>query len=251
MQAVLTRGGIHGNVSFGFSGGWYAPSEKLNDTLKPLIDAMPYPPRAMNFDVGDYLHSAENLAGGSLNTTAPGGRDTFYAKSLITPEREPMSRKAIRAFVATLATEGFSSELVSNYRHNNIAFNLDANGLHRGGGSCRWTFSGVATPSSTSHLLSTRPSPIERDCLRCSCMDQPGTISPHIRHQDSHSWTVRYLRFAAKKDADLNGLLDSVDSILRNSPRHWGAGCVKSHECPCTHRLTYSAAIKGIRKLHG
>lgn len=69
------------------AGGWYAPFEQLNTTLKPFFDLMPLL-RAVSFDTGDYLHSAINLAGGSLNTmNAPDGTDTFYAKSLMTPEK--------------------------------------------------------------------------------------------------------------------------------------------------------------------
>ncbi|KAH9484713.1 Carbohydrate oxidase [Psilocybe cubensis] len=108
-EIVLTPGDVQGNVSVGLAGGWYLPFDSLNATLKPFMDVMP-PPRTISFDTGDYLHSAINLAGGSLDTTsAPDGTDTFYAKSLMTPEKEPMSDKALLAWMNTLANEGFNA----------------------------------------------------------------------------------------------------------------------------------------------
>ncbi|KDR66395.1 hypothetical protein GALMADRAFT_1159839 [Galerina marginata CBS 339.88] len=108
-EVVLTPGDIQGNVSVGFAGGWYLPIDQLNATLKPLFDRMD-PPRTASFDTGDYLHSAINLAGGSLDTkSAPDGTDTFYAKSLMTPQAAPMSEKSMLAFMNTLANEGFTA----------------------------------------------------------------------------------------------------------------------------------------------
>lgn len=111
-EIVLTPGDVQGNVSVGLAGGWYLPLDGLNATLKPFMDVMP-PPRTASFDTGDYLHSAVNLAGGSLDTTsAPDGTDTFYAKSLMTPEKEPMSDKALLAWMEVLANEGFNAPVV-------------------------------------------------------------------------------------------------------------------------------------------
>jgi len=110
---VFTRGDVQGNVSMGLAGGWCAPFEQLNATLQPFFDQMP-PPQAVSFDTGDYLHSAVNLAGGSLDTmNAPDGTDTFYAKSLMTPEKQPMSDKALLGFMNSLANEGFTTPVVS------------------------------------------------------------------------------------------------------------------------------------------
>ncbi|EAU90814.2 hypothetical protein CC1G_09291 [Coprinopsis cinerea okayama7 len=115
LQAVLTRGSESGKVGFGFSGGWYAPVSSdgldLNRTLKPLVDGIGVEPTRVNFDSGDYVHSAENLAGGSLDTTQPGGRDTFYAKSLVIPEDEGLREGTVREFVTVFATQGFETPL--------------------------------------------------------------------------------------------------------------------------------------------
>ncbi|PPQ74535.1 hypothetical protein CVT24_000103 [Panaeolus cyanescens] len=108
-EIVLTPGAVQGNVSMGLAGGWYGPVDQLNSTLAPFMAVMP-PPRTSSFDIGDYLHSAINLAGGSLDTmSAPDGTDTFYAKSLMTPQSSPMSDGALKAFMSVLANEGFTA----------------------------------------------------------------------------------------------------------------------------------------------
>jgi len=109
-EIVVTKGNVQGNVTIGLAGGWYLPLETLNATLKPFFDKVP-PPRAASFDTSDYLHSncMINLAGGSLNTSAPDTTDTFYAKSLMTPEASPMSDKALLAFMESVANEGFTT----------------------------------------------------------------------------------------------------------------------------------------------
>jgi len=113
-EIVLTPGNVQGNVTVGLAGGWYLPFEQLNATLKPLLDKLPAQTREPSFDTGDYLHSAVNLAGGSLDTSsAPDGTDTFYAKSLMTPEASPISDKALEAWMEVLANEGFNAPVVS------------------------------------------------------------------------------------------------------------------------------------------
>lgn len=113
-EMVITRGNVQGNVTIGFAGGFYLPVERLNATLAGFLRNMP-PPRAQSFDTGDYLHSALNLAGGSLDTTAqPDNTDTFYAKSLMTPQKAPMSTKAMQAMMNVIANEGFTTEVVSS-----------------------------------------------------------------------------------------------------------------------------------------
>jgi len=110
-EIVLTSADIRGNVSVGLAGGWYKPLAGLNATLAPFFAKVP-PPRERNFDTGDYLHSAENLAGGSLDTpTKPDGTDTFYAKSLMTPTKQPMTKKAIQALMDVVSTEGFDTSV--------------------------------------------------------------------------------------------------------------------------------------------
>ncbi|KAG6864311.1 hypothetical protein C0991_010557, partial [Blastosporella zonata] len=107
----LFRGAVVGTISISFAGGWYAPIETLNETMQPLFAQVP-PVSRTSFFTGTYLQTAENLAGGSLDTkSAPDGHDTFYAKSLMTPERAPMSDQALLAYTTYLANEGFNAEV--------------------------------------------------------------------------------------------------------------------------------------------
>jgi len=107
----LFRGAVIGTISISFAGGWYSPIENLNATIIPLLHQLPATSRT-SFFTGTYLATAENLAGGSLDTKlAPDGHDTFYAKSLLTPESSPMSDAAILAYTRYLANQGFSAEV--------------------------------------------------------------------------------------------------------------------------------------------
>lgn len=108
----MFKGPVSGTVSLSLVGGWYAPVDNLNATLDPFLRQMPTAVRVSQA-TGSYLDSAINLAGGSLDTKSnPDGNDTFYAKSLMTPENSPMSKKAISAFMNYLATEGFNDKVV-------------------------------------------------------------------------------------------------------------------------------------------
>ncbi|KAF9524630.1 glucooligosaccharide oxidase [Crepidotus variabilis] len=107
-ELVITKADIRGNVNLGYAGGWYAPIAQLNATLAPFFAQVPAP-ISTSFDSGDYLHSAINLAGGSLQTISPEGTDTFYAKSLMTPSSQPMSLKSIQALMEVVSTVGFDT----------------------------------------------------------------------------------------------------------------------------------------------
>lgn len=109
IEAVLTRGSQAGLVSFSVTGGWYGGSEEaLNVILEPFLSEVPaYSSRTISGD-GTYIDTVRVLSGG---TTYP--NDTFYAKSLMTPESEPMSLEASTAFITYLANQGFTSRTVS------------------------------------------------------------------------------------------------------------------------------------------
>ncbi|KAF7326967.1 Glucooligosaccharide oxidase [Mycena venus] len=108
-EIVLTRGAIAGNVSFGLTGAWHGDPSLLNGTVAPFLAAMP-PLNAVTLTPNDWIGSVEFLAGSTLNTsTAPDYTDTFYAKSLMTPQASPMNKAARTAFMNGLAHEGFTS----------------------------------------------------------------------------------------------------------------------------------------------
>ncbi|KAG6915728.1 hypothetical protein DXG01_010250 [Tephrocybe rancida] len=106
----FSRGPTAGTVTFSLLGGWYAPVEGLNATLAPLLSQLPDNPRA-TLQTGSYLNSVTILAGEPLDTKShPDTHDTFYAKSLMTPESSPISKKAILAYATYMANEGFASK---------------------------------------------------------------------------------------------------------------------------------------------
>jgi hypothetical protein len=125
---VLRRGGALGNISITLSGGFYRAdpnNTQLLATLAPILSVMP-PPSTQSFDTGTYLDSAGHLAGGSLNTTAqPDATDTFYVKSLMTPEKVPMTDEAIGAMMQVIVNEGFTTPVVSNQSPCFRAQNID------------------------------------------------------------------------------------------------------------------------------
>ncbi|KAJ7686828.1 glucooligosaccharide oxidase [Mycena rosella] len=106
---LLTRGGVEGNVSFVLTGGWHGDPSLLNATVPPFLATMP-PLNAVTLTGGNWIDSVIFLGGGPLNTsTAPDHTDSFYAKSLMTPEASPMSEAARTSFVNSLAYDGFAS----------------------------------------------------------------------------------------------------------------------------------------------
>lgn len=110
-ELVLTKGAVEGNVTFGLSGAWHGPLSRLNATVASFLKAMP-PLNAVTLFTGNWIESVENLGGGSVNTTGPDNTDTFYAKSLMTPEASPMSPAARKGFMSWLAHEGFNVQNV-------------------------------------------------------------------------------------------------------------------------------------------
>ena len=107
----LGRGSALGTVYFSLTGGWYGAQKDLKGVLSPLLALLPKDPE-VSLKTGTYLSSVAVLGGGSLNTTNPDTTDTFYAKSLMTPQNSPMSKNAINAFIRYLANQGYSSALV-------------------------------------------------------------------------------------------------------------------------------------------
>ena len=108
----LGRGSVAGTVSFSLIGGWYGPENDLNPVLTPLLRQLPKNPHVA-LHPGTYLASVTYLGDGSLDTSSPDIPDTFYAKSLMTPQNSPLSGDAITAFFQYLASEGFTSQTVS------------------------------------------------------------------------------------------------------------------------------------------
>ncbi|KAJ7718604.1 glucooligosaccharide oxidase [Mycena maculata] len=108
-ELVLTRGAVVGNLSFGLTGAWHGDPGLLNGTVAPFLAAMP-PLHSVTLTPGNWIESVSALGGGNLNTSlAPDYTDTFYAKSLMTPEASPMSLAARTSFMNDVAYAGFTT----------------------------------------------------------------------------------------------------------------------------------------------
>ncbi|KAK7043874.1 hypothetical protein VNI00_008040 [Paramarasmius palmivorus] len=108
-ELVLTRGSSRGRLNVEFFGGYWGPLASFNQTVAPYLHVLPEP-SSRSIDSGSWLEGLEVLLYGALNTsTAPDPLDTFYAKSVLAPEEEPLTEEAARTFITYLANEGFDS----------------------------------------------------------------------------------------------------------------------------------------------
>ncbi|KAL0572839.1 hypothetical protein V5O48_009129 [Marasmius crinis-equi] len=113
----LGRSSQRGFVSFRIGGGWYADADDggkaLNGSLAPLLQMLPAPTSITREGNGTYIDTILVLANSDkgLDTSTPEGNDTFYAKSLMTPEGEPMNDESCTAFMRFMAEDGFDSNL--------------------------------------------------------------------------------------------------------------------------------------------
>ena len=109
----LGRGSASGRVAFSLVGGWYAPADEFAAVIAPFLDNLPSPSQ-QTITPGTYIESVQNLGGlGRLSTTGiPDSHDTFYAKSITTPEASPMTSTALNAFMSYLGDEGFTADTV-------------------------------------------------------------------------------------------------------------------------------------------
>ncbi|PBK66900.1 glucooligosaccharide oxidase [Armillaria solidipes] len=88
----LGKGNSEGTVSFVLTGGWYGESiDALQSVLAPTVQVL-----------GD----------GVVNTkvAGPDSTDTFYVKSLMTPEDQPMTLEALEVYMKYIAYEGYASD---------------------------------------------------------------------------------------------------------------------------------------------
>ncbi|KAK0461759.1 glucooligosaccharide oxidase [Desarmillaria tabescens] len=110
-EVNIGRGNTEGSVYFGLTGGWYGEStDALQAVLEPFLASMPSASVKYSGN-GTYISTIEALGSGVVNTkvAGPDTTDTFYAKSLMTPEGQPMTLEALEAFMKYLGYEGHAS----------------------------------------------------------------------------------------------------------------------------------------------
>ncbi|KAL1700533.1 hypothetical protein EV121DRAFT_263994 [Schizophyllum commune] len=110
-ELTITKGSEKGRVTIAHVGALYADVEKLNETLSGFTDNVPEPVSVVR-SPGSYVDSVLNLGGvDSLDVSKPDSNDTFYTKSLVIPEAQPMTDDALTAWFDYNANEGFDSDL--------------------------------------------------------------------------------------------------------------------------------------------
>ncbi|KAJ7199948.1 glucooligosaccharide oxidase [Mycena pura] len=95
-----------------FFGAHYGPYSAFNRTIQPFLDTVPVEPSQTVITRGDWLTvvNASAFGVGPLNVSSqPDTHDTFYAKSIMTPEETPLTPEAINATFAYMASNGVNS----------------------------------------------------------------------------------------------------------------------------------------------
>lgn len=120
-EVTLTKGANSGSVRFTVNGGYYGPASSFNSTIGPLLSQLPSNPTT-KLSTGTWINSASVIANGqSLNTSQdPFNYDSFYAKSIMTPENTPVSDAAWTAFIQYLAGTGHDTDLVCLFRYSPV-----------------------------------------------------------------------------------------------------------------------------------
>ncbi|KAF9262497.1 glucooligosaccharide oxidase [Marasmius fiardii PR-910] len=110
IEIGFLKGSARGRVSVMLFGSLYGPVEEYNSTLGPLLDVLPEPATATVVP-GTWFEVLTAAADGEMNTTGEMPRDTFYAKSLTTPEDgTPLTEGAMGALITYASEEGFDAD---------------------------------------------------------------------------------------------------------------------------------------------
>ncbi|KAJ7125350.1 glucooligosaccharide oxidase [Mycena epipterygia] len=112
LAVAWNKGNASGYVSFEFGGSWYGAEGQVESILQPFLDSLPTPNLGVFLGNGTWIDNLATLNGGPLDTSLrPDTNDTFYVKSLVTPQEDPMDDTARLQFMKYLATEGFATSL--------------------------------------------------------------------------------------------------------------------------------------------
>ncbi|KAJ6582419.1 hypothetical protein B0H19DRAFT_929705, partial [Mycena capillaripes] len=106
---LWTKVNASGFVNLVFARSWYGAEGQVQSVLQPFLDP--------TFDIllgnGTWIENLAQLNSGQLNTSLrPETDDTFYVKSLVTPQEDAMKDKTRLQFMKHFATEGFSASRV-------------------------------------------------------------------------------------------------------------------------------------------
>jgi len=113
---TIGQGSKKGKLWAGISGVWYAANGNFKATISPLLSKLPATSYVGDLTQRTYIGSVTQVAQGTpLNVPLPQPKNTFYAKSLMTPQGSPIPSAAITAFTKYLANQGWNTATVSFY----------------------------------------------------------------------------------------------------------------------------------------
>ncbi|PLW42534.1 hypothetical protein PCANC_08601 [Puccinia coronata f. sp. avenae] len=113
MSSTLEKSDQDGKLLLIFTGAWYGPENDFAAVVHPFLSQMP-PPARTSVKTTDWIASLKDLAGDQALSTSgvdlTAEHDTFYAKSITTPQDSPMSNSSIHAFSKYLYNQGIQSD---------------------------------------------------------------------------------------------------------------------------------------------
>ncbi|KAH8827632.1 hypothetical protein DL96DRAFT_1105693 [Flagelloscypha sp. PMI_526] len=108
----IGSGSSRGRIGIDLFCAFWGPAADFDALIQKFTSQVPSTVKvtsAAKKTTGSWL-TALGVIMGSLSTTSPEDKDTFYAKSLLTPTATPMTDAAITAWVTYLANTGFDSD---------------------------------------------------------------------------------------------------------------------------------------------
>ncbi|KAI9617675.1 hypothetical protein H4Q26_012978 [Puccinia striiformis f. sp. tritici PST-130] len=112
MTTNLRKSDQSGKIRFSFTGAFYGTPASFAGVVQPFLSQLPKP-AGTSVKTTDWITSLQGLAGNQALSTAgvdlTAEHDTFYAKSITTPQSAPMSNSSILAFSKLLINQGRAS----------------------------------------------------------------------------------------------------------------------------------------------
>ncbi|KNF04947.1 hypothetical protein, variant [Puccinia striiformis f. sp. tritici PST-78] len=121
MTTNLRKSDQSGKIRFSFTGAFYGTPASFAGVVQPFLSQLPKP-AGTSVKTTDWITSLQGLAGNQALSTAgvdlTAEHDTFYAKSITTPQSAPMSNSSILAFSKLLINQGRASNTVRDQTQN-------------------------------------------------------------------------------------------------------------------------------------
>ena len=180
-ELVIGKGSSAGSLYFSLSGGYYGSEPNLASVVAPFLGKV-RKPDSIEITPGSYIGSVRYLGGlGTLSTSLPDRRDTFYAKSLMTPS---ISDDALHAFTNYAANQAFQAVISFLSMSNWLSYQHFRTGL------LRWTSMAVPTRLLTLSQWTQWPLASAMPSGLSSFMRPHPIVNHRFLAMDMHSWMV-------------------------------------------------------------